>query len=184
MVNNNIKYNRALVRILFELERALSYRNGVNESVTVAPTTWWSFFSYAYLAMYDSMFFHAIKILDEHKDVASFWYLWRCNPKDIERLLSKHNLTINEIEVLSKKLIIVRDKTHFHIDKSEIFHTDDVWKRADITGNIFNKVMDNLWNVLRDLHHEQFGRDFIQPIYQGEDIKSIIEAAKEKGITI
>lgn len=184
MIQNNFRYNRAILRNLFELERAISYRNGVNELVRVAPTTWWSFFSYAYLAMYDAMFFHAIKILDEHRDAASFWYLWRCNQKIIENLLAKHSLDFNEVNLLSKKLIIIRDKTHFHIDKTEIFHPDYVWTRADIAGNFFNKVMDNLWNTLRDLHYEQFKKDFIQPLYNGNDIEAIIKAAKEKDITI
>lgn len=184
MIENNFRYNRAIIRNLFELERALSYRNGINELVRVAPTTWWSFFSYAYLAMYDAMFFHAIKILDEHKDAASFWYLWRCDQKTIENILLKHKLDFNEIELLSKKLIIIRDKTHFHIDKKEIFQPDDVWVKADIKGKFFNRVMDSLWNTLRDLHLKQFKKNFIQPLYNGNDIDSIIKAVKEKNINI
>lgn len=156
----------------------------MNELARVVPTTWWSFFSYAYLAMYDSMVVHAIKILDEHRDATSFWYLWRCNQKTIETLLAKHSLDFNEVNLLSKKLIMIRNKTHFHIDKTEIFHPDDVWTRAYITGDFFNKVLDNLWNTLRDLHLEQFKKDFIHHPYDGKYIESIIKAAEEKNITI
>jgi len=184
MKEHNFRYNRAIVRNLFELERTLSYRNGVNESIRVAPTTWWSFFSYAYLAMYDTMLSHAIKILDQHSDAASFWYLWRCNRKQIEKYLLKNNLSIDEVKLLSKKLIIIRNKTHFHIDKKEIFHPDNVWNQADITGEFFNKVMDKLWDTLKDMFHEQFGKDFLLPVYNGSDIEPIIRAAKENCITV
>ena len=184
MKEHNFRYNITIVKNLSELERTFSYRNGVNESLRVAPTTCWSFFSYAYLAMYDVMFLHAIKILDQHKDAASFWYLWRCNQKQVEKYLLKNNLSFTDVKLLSEKLIIIRDKTHFHIDKKEIFHPDKVWNQADITGDFFNMVIDNLWNTLKDIFLEQFGKEFLSQVYQGRDIEPIIRAAKEKGITV
>jgi hypothetical protein len=184
MFDFDSRYYHSIRRNLSELERAISYRNAVNELYRISPTTCWSFFSHANLAMYDAMFFHIIKIFDEHKDAASFWYLWRCTPKIVEKLLLKHNITLDEVKHLSEKLITIRDKTHFHIDKSDVFNPNDVWDRANIIWNIFNKIIDNLWNVLNDLYREQFDLEFNGQIYTGYDIEEIIKSLKEKGITI
>ncbi len=70
----------------------MSHRNAVNAIVEVSPNTSWSFFSYAYLALYNDMLAHAIKVLDRHKDVSSFWYLYRCNQKEFDSLLVKFGL--------------------------------------------------------------------------------------------
>jgi len=184
MIENNFRYNRSLVRNLVELERALSFRNSVNELARTALQTNWSFFSYAYLAMFDAMIFHAIKILDKHKDAASFWYIWNCNQKVVNAFIKIHNLSLDDVNSLSVKLKIIRDKTHFHIDKSAIFNPRAVWEEANISGNEFNKVLDNLWEVLRELYFEQFGKNFNQPIYAGEDIENIISAVLDKGFIV
>ena len=73
MNENNRKYDDALVRNLRELRRTLSYRNAHEGLRNAAPETMWSFFSYATLALYDGMLFHAMKVLDKHADAASFF---------------------------------------------------------------------------------------------------------------
>lgn len=183
MTNNN-RYKRAISRNLFELGRLFSYRTAINELIRVSPTTNWSFFSYAYLAMYEAVFFHAMKILDEHREAVSFWYIWRCNQGAAEKYLSKCNLTYDEIKNLSGKLKLVRNKTHFHNDRNEIFNPNDVWTKADIVFNFFNKVMDNISEVLRMLYSDQFGEQYHMSIYNGKDIENILQAVQEKGITI
>ena len=184
MKNIDKTFKRALIRNLFELERALSYINGYNEIVTIAPTSWWSFFSYSSLAMYDAFMFHSMKILDEHPDVASFWFLHRNNKEEIEKILKAHKVPIRKVRLLSKKLALIRNKTHFHIDKNAVFDTDKVWKDADITGNFLNEVLNALWVTLREIHFNEIGEIFNQPIYDGSDVKKIILLATENGIIV
>ncbi len=184
IIDYNSCYYRATRRILFELEKALSYRNAINELSKVTPKTCCSLFSYANLAMYDAMFFHIIKILDENKRASSFWYLWRHEPKIIEKLLLKHGITLDEVKQLSCKLKLIRNKTHFHIDKNNVINPRDVWDRANITWDFFHKIIDNLWNVLNDLYREQFGLEFNGQIYTGHDIQEIITATKARGVII
>ena len=178
------RYYRALIRNLHEVRFCLSHRNAVNAIVEVAPKTSWSFFSYAYLALYDDMVAHAIKVLDKHKDASSFWYLYRCNQKEFGSLLKKSDLQFEDIENLTERLFKIRDKTHFHIDRMGVFDPSAIWKEADIKGSFFNSVMEGIWEVLKELHISAYRKSFIQPIYDGDDVRAIIEAVKKAGITV
>ncbi len=184
MKQTNDRYGRAIIRNLHELLRCLSYRNAYNSFWTVVDASDWSFFAYASLALYDGMFAHAIKVLDKHKDAASFFYLYNCKPKEIQSEFTKAGLALTDVESLASKLDNVRDKTLFHIDKGAVFTPNKPWEDANITGNFFNHVMDKLWTVLNSIHTSYFQRPFGQPIYGGEDVSLIIEAVKSKGIAI
>ncbi len=178
------RYYRALKRNLHEVRFCLSHRNAVNAIVEVSPNTSWSFFSYAYLALYNDMLVHAIKVLDRHKDVSSFWYLYRCNQKEFDSLLVKFGLSFEDIENLTEKLLKIRNKTHFHIDKVGVFDPSAIWKDADIKGSFFNLVMEGIWEVLKELHISAYSKPFIQPVYDGNDVGAIIEAVKKAGIIV
>lgn len=180
----NQRYERALTRNLNELLRSLSYRNAYNTLYAVAPTDDLSFFSYASLALFDGMISHAIKVLDRHPDAAAFFYLFNCNPTTIARELAKNRLPKEDIDRLADKLIVIRNKTHFHIDKQGVLSPSKVWKQADISGSFFNRTLDRLWIVMNTLHVLQFERDFGQSLYTAGDIKPIVEAAQSKGIVI
>ncbi|MGA7878342.1 MAG: hypothetical protein WCA08_21970 [Desulfoferrobacter sp.] len=178
------RYYRALKRNLHEVRFCLSYRNALNAIAAVSPETSWSFFSYAYLALKNDMVAHAIKVLDKHKDASSFWYLYRCNQRELDSLLKKFGLPYEDIENLTEKLIKIRDKTHFHIDKIKVFNPAAIWKEADIKGTFFNSVMEGIWEVLKEVHISSHSKPFVQPIYDGNDVGAIIEAAKKAGITV
>lgn len=180
----NQRYGRAIIRNLHELLRSLSYRNAYNGLCMIVPETNWSFFSYASLVLYDGIFSHTIKVLDKHRDAASFFYLYNCNSKAIEVELIKNGLNFTEINTLADKLYKVLDKTHFHIDKQAVFSPDTVWTDADITSNFLNRITDKLWLVLNSIYTSHFGREFGQPIYDAHDIKDIIEAVKSKWIAV
>lgn len=178
------RYYRALTRNLHEVRFCLSHRNAVNAIVEVSPKTSWSFFSYAYLALKNDMFAHAIKVLDKHKDASSFWYLYKCNQKEFGSLLKRFDLQYEDIETLTEKLSKIRDKTHFHIDKMGVFDPSAIWKEADIKGSFFNSVMEIIWAVLKEAHISAFRKPFIQSIYDGDDVRAIIEAVKKAGIAV
>ncbi|MDP8218809.1 MAG: hypothetical protein P9M03_08795 [Candidatus Theseobacter exili] len=91
---------------------------------------------------------------------------------------------MKDIENLTEKLITIRDKTHFHIDKIGVFDPSAIWQEADIKGTFFNSVMEGLWEVLKELHISAFRKPFIQSIYDGHDVKEIIEVVKKTGITV
>jgi hypothetical protein len=178
------RFYEALWRNLNELRFAISMRNCLNELVRVAPETNWGFFSYCYLALFNDIFSHVIKVLDRHKDAASFWYLRNCETKLVDDLALKHGLNIMEIEELCDKLALVRDKTHFHIDKKRVMDSSQVWKDAGIKGDYINRLIDKIWDILNDLFRAKYRGDFGQPIHDGKDVESIIRKCKESGILV
>ncbi len=174
----------ALRRNLYEVHRCLSNRNAVNALAKSAPKTSGTFFSYAYLALYNDMVAHAIKVLDKHKDASSILYLYKCNRKEFQVLLDKYELPYEDIEDLSDKLNQIRDKTHFHIDKNAVFNPSAVWKNAGIKGLLFNSVMEKLWEVLKELHLAAHNKPFIPAVYDGADVEAIIKVVKKTSIRV
>jgi hypothetical protein len=178
------RYGRSLTRLLHELRWAISERNAYNELCLVAPETSWGFFSYASIALKNDMCAHAIKVLDQHREASSFWYVCRCKKECVESELRRENLSVTEIQDLADKMKMVRDKTHFHIDKGRVFSPEGVWKEANIKGGEFNKVIDGLWSVLNSLYVKHFGKPFSQPIYDAKDIAELVKVARKNGITV
>lgn len=177
-------FKRALLRNLFEIERALSYLNGYNEIERVVPYNRRSFFSYSSLAMYDALILHSMKILDEHPNTASFWFLYNNDSVEIGNILKKYKTPIRKIRSLSKELSHVRNKTHFHIDKIAVFSPKKIWEEADINGNLLIEILNTLWKTLNEIHVIEIGTNFIQQIYDGSDIEKIIQLAKENEISV
>ena len=184
MTENNDRYGRTLIRLLHECRYAISMRNAYNELCRVAPTTSWGFFSYASIALYNDMFSHSIKLLDKHKDASSFWYIYRYKGDIVKSAVDDSKTSISEIKNISYKLRLIRDKTHFHIDKKKVFSPGDVWKEAEIIGDEFNKVLDGLWQILNSIHLEHFNEKFIQPIYDGKDVEKIVDLSRNGGVDV
>ncbi len=184
MNQSSDRYGRALKRLLNEVQLAIYERDAYNEICRISPHTSWGFFSYASIALKNDMVSHAIKVLDDHKDACAFWYIYRCKKGSADKELKKVGLDIPKIQELADKLKNVRDKTHFHIDKSKVFAPEKVWSDADIRGEKFNQVMDGLLILFHSLYQEHFGEPLVLRAYDAKDIEPIINAVKAKKLKI
>jgi hypothetical protein len=182
--NSIERFQKALNRNLYELSIAISMRNGLNELSKAAPKLYWSFFAYSYIALYDGYLSHAIKVLDRHKDAASFLCIRNCEMKLVNSLLKKKGMSLPDINVLVDKLTHVRDKTLFHIDKHGVDNSAKIWEEADIKGILINSIVDNIWEILNDIHREKYGKEYISPIYKGKDVAKIVEVCRSARIEI
>lgn len=178
------RFEHALNRVLNELRYAISMRNTHNVLVEAAPHTSWGFFSFVEIALFNDMIAHAIKVLDQHKDVSSFWYLQKTNEKLVNKAIRAHNIDIGQIAKTAKSLKHIRDKTHFHIDKRAVTNVSEVWSEANISGEQFNYAIDSLWLILQQVYFEYVGSKYIQPIYNGEEAAKIVSIAREKNIKV
>ena len=79
---------------------------------------------------------------------------------------------------MSAKLKLVRDKTHFHIDRDAVLSPQTVWKEADIKGLDLATCLDSLWKILDFLHARHFGLPFNAPSYDGTDATRIVNVAQ------
>ena len=118
---------------------------------------------------------HMIKVLDQDSQSATFWYIFRTKSKDVKDFIKENNIDFMSIYDLAEKLKIVRNKTHFHIDKKRVRDPKEVWADADISYDEMVGNMDALYSILNYLHIKEFEIEFrIPPI---DDLQYIIKAA-------
>ena len=184
MIVNKIRYGRAIQRNIWEIYQSLSYRNAHVKFQSIISLSDWSYFSYANSALYDGIFFHAIKVFDKHKESASFFYIRNCNKAIVDNELDRQELTIEQIETVSAKLKTIRDLTHFHNDKKYVVDPQEAWNKAALTGSHLSKVSDKLWKVLNALHVLHFNRPSGHILYDAADIQNVINVVTKGGIIL
>lgn len=194
----NERYRETLEELHLQMLMLLSYKNGVNEIKRIDDkiknsvneiegteyTDEFSFFTYSSWAMYEAVICKAIKIFEDSSQVASFHYLYRCNPKELNILLCKYSTSYEEIDDLSKKIKLIRNRNYTHIDKKYVGKRKEVWDEAEIIGNDFNRIMDSIWKVLIELCEKEFNRPYSDLPYDGGDIEPLIDLARKNDIDV
>ena len=89
------------------------------------------------------------------------------------------NISIEELERIVEKLVHIRDRAHFHIDRKDLLEPTKVWSQAGVTGDEFIFLTESAHKVLRRMYQDLTGIDRPIPDYHGEDIINIITAYKE-----
>ena len=133
------------------------------------------FFRVAYTALIGDRSIRLIRVFEDSKRVSSFWYLHRCEPKLIEKLLESTGVKISDLRNLSERLKRPRNKTAVHIDKDYVFDSTEVWKEAGIKAENVQRAIEALWLVLNELYQERAGSPFPYDEYTGDDILRLIE---------
>lgn len=82
------------------------------------------------------------------------------------------------VESLASSLQSIRNKTHFHIDKVDVFDPNKVWREANITGAQFDHVLQMTFEALNCLYRTREGEDFLLPTYDGADARAIAKFAE------
>lgn len=136
-----------------------------------------SFFVLAEQALYNDILAHAMRVLDEHRDAMSFWYVLRCNEAAIKKAARAAELDLGELRVLSEKLRLIREKTQFHIDRRSVTAPEAVWTEADILGSVFSKALEGTAATLARTKKDLFGGELETVTeYDGSDVARIIKA--------
>lgn len=181
-MNERSLYARTLIRLLHELDQAIC-EDRAHAAIWDAHTAQgMSFFHVAFNALSNDAVAHAIKVLDKHSKAASFWYVLEQKEQEIRSFCSARALSLSEIETVSEKLKSIRDRTHFHIDRRDVFDPEDVWRRAGLSHSRFTAVLGSLWLILDHLYAAEHGHSFGLPDYTGEDVEPILRAVKQAGV--
>ena len=178
MKHDSSTLQAAITRNLAELNNAIlkltAHDELARQKITYARM---SFFVVAQHALYNDMFSHAIRVLDEHRDALSFWYVLRCNEAVVRSSAENADLNIEELKVLSSKLRLIREKTQFHIDRMSVKAPKSVWKEASINGTTFAKALTAMASTLAHTKQELFGGDLESVTeYDASDITKIVKA--------
>lgn len=168
----------ALSRTFAEISNAtlklIAYNALCKEKITFSGM---SFFVIAQHALYNDMIAHAIRVLDEHRDVAAFWYIHKCHPRSVETGIVKAGLDIQAVRATSAKLRHIREKTHFHIDRATVHSSARVWQNAGVTGDEFSTMLKVIAEVLSDINVEILhGQPMHLTDYNGTDIPRLVGA--------
>lgn len=154
MTPSTERYKNAIARNLAELQRAIHNRDAM-VALEAERATGYAIFRIAYLALYNDYMAHAMKVFEDSKRVASFWYLYRTDKGLLDRFAHATSIDIRSLEDMSVKLKSVRDSTHFHIDANTMSDTKGIWNEAGIKGSALSKAIDDAWRLVRHLqeHH-------------------------------
>jgi hypothetical protein len=139
-----------------------------------------SFFLIAMDALVNDAFAHVIRVLDEHDDAASFWYIKNCKEKVVRVAAQEAGFDVDQLRDLSSQLKIVRDRTHFHIDKRDVVDPEAVWKRANLTGMALISQLRGLADTLARTKQALIGGERSGvTAYDGSDVPKIISAYEQ-----
>jgi hypothetical protein len=169
---------RAVARCADEMARAHLYQlalRGLGRSRSYHGI---DFIQLAQWALYDQMFGHVIKVLDR-REKAGFWYLVSKRRTVVPKLCAQHNVLLGNIRIVEKKLKLIRDKTHFHLDERGVVDPKKLWKEAALSRGELERAIDASLRLLCALHKEIRGTEFRVPYYDGSDARRIAEHAYE-----
>lgn len=130
------------------------------------------FFRVAHTALLGDRLLRLVRVFEQSTQVASFWYLHRCQPQKVGE-----GLDVQRLKKFAARLKPIRDKTFVHIDKDGVFDPNAVYKEAGITGGEIRWAINSVWDVLERLRGEQPSNDGLYQHfdYVGDDIKELVE---------
>lgn len=164
---------RNLIEILHALQewRALVGLEGINGYHEI------DFFQICWRALFNDAISHTIKVLDTDIRSATFWTLYNRFKKPIDEFVVGKKINLDEIKIVSTKLKLIRNKTHFHIDKKRVVDPAEAWREADIRAKELEGVIEQIYDILKYIYFIHFGEEFNYPDYRGEDAKIIAKLA-------
>lgn len=185
-MEENTRFEKAITRNLYELAHALmelktlaAFENYIAKNDIYVCGE--SFFNISNRALFNDMISHTIKVLDfdERGDSFTFWDILKNDKARKETLKAYSKEKIDFLNRLVPKLKIIRDKTHFHIDRKSVLNPQKIWEEANIQGKEIEEALQYLFYILNELHHAVFGRNFLyQPEdYNGEDLIKLLDFA-------
>lgn len=147
---NSPRYRSAICRNLAELQRAILLGTTLVGIESVKGV--YHYFLYVtYTGLFNDYIAHCIKVFEQNKRVAPFWYVYRTNEKPIKAFAQSNKIDLAALEAVSHKLKLIRNKTHFHIDKDSVLKPKAIWAQAGLAGKELANAVDAAWKILTHL---------------------------------
>lgn len=174
------RLEKAIKRVLMELNNSILKRRAYNAMHKLNSSHGLDFFRVCSAALQNDLYAGIYRAFDQHKDAASFWYIQNIAGGMLLEAAKKAAVSLDELQRVSAKLKPIRDRVHFHVDRSTLEDGSKPWKDADITGNELIWLADSGHSVLREMLLNLTGEDCSVPDYQGDDIGDIMRAYKKE----
>jgi hypothetical protein len=152
------RFDRTVVRLLHETHNLMSVRAALEaldaalRSRTLENNP---FLNTALSSLLSDQLIRLIRIFEDGKDVASFWYLQNCEPGNVGV-----GVDINRLRSFSAKITVIRNKCFVHIDKQFVFKPEQVYTDADVKHGDIVWAIDTIWPVLNRLYTERTNKTF------------------------
>lgn len=170
------RYEKAVRRNIADLNNAILERRALIGLHSANSAHGLDFFMIASHALFNDIVAHAILVFDQNSQSASFWYVCRCDEALMNKFAKQRGIPLDRLSGLSKRFKIIRDRTHFHIDKQGVLNPSDVWFEARITGNELGWALESAYDLLADIQESLTGTRPAVADYDGSDAAAIIRA--------
>ena len=170
--------NAALTRNLAELQRAILNMEtmlGIEDAAEGNLSS--RFLEISYKALFNDYVAHCCKVF-EHRSarVSTFWTIREQSEGMVDEIAARQAIDIATIEAVSIKLKAIRDKTHFHIDRTGMLDPRSVWREAGLKGSELADATRNAWRLLTALQRERGLPEMGLPAYDSAHAKGIAKA--------
>jgi len=178
MINDKIKriIKRNLQEITVSYNMHIALKSMWKDNPKIFPD---EFLGLCSIALFNEIISHLIKVLDINKQSATFYTIYEQLSEEVDKILKNNKMNIEFIKMMTKRLRLIRDKTHFHIDKRRFMEAPMVWKEADITFNELEKTIKILHLVLNKLYKKFVSRMEPFVIYNGSDASFVVKLVKD-----
>lgn len=167
------RFRRTVERIGSEAFWLRTYQAAINGMKVDAIGL--DFFRVSLNALKDARLIRLIRILEDGRDRATFWYLFRSNAKLVSNAAQEGRLDLHWLRDIAEKLRSIRNKTFVHIDKDGVFDPQQYYQSAGITNNDVDRAIDGIWQTMLSLHRTVLGREMKHDVYTGEDIRKLAD---------
>jgi hypothetical protein len=150
------RYEKALERNLAELQKVLLIRVTL-QGIEMHKHTARTFTRVIHDALRNDHISHAIKVFEQSKKAASFWYLYRTDQRPIDKYARQVGYSISTLQSVSDKLKAIRNGTHFHIDSAGVLAPKEIWAGAALTGKDLGAAIDFAWGALGSIQTARGG---------------------------
>jgi hypothetical protein len=135
------------------------------------------------IALKHDAFSHLMKVLDTKEGCSSYWYIKKADEKKIKKIGEELQLNVGLIDEMSPKLLQVRDKAHFHIDKEGKINPDKDWiADGGIALSEITALIDTLNMLLGELYRQEISERPPFYGYEAQDAKKLLDLAKKAGL--
>jgi hypothetical protein len=172
--HSNARFKRVVERIGAEAFWLRTYQDAINGMKGVHAIGL-DFFRVSLNALKDARLVRLIRVLEDDPQVASFWYLLKCNGRIVRVAAKKGGLDLTKLRVAAKALLAIRNKTFMHIDKDGVYDPQSFYKAAGLTNNDVERIIRGLWITMNHLNVEVFGKEIQGDEYPGADIRVLAE---------
>jgi hypothetical protein len=163
---------RAVTRCANEIGKAILYARAFKGLCKADGYYGIDFIRLAEWAFFDQMFAHAIKALNKREQSGLFFLLERLDPSG-----TRYSHKLDNVKKIEPKLKLVRDKTHFHLDRQGVRNPSAIWEKADISFDLLEAAINDAFSIISDMFRSLHGTSFELPTYDGSDATRVAELA-------